>query len=255
MDVLTKSCMVMSSGDALLAAEVIARTRALIPTGQNNTSILSVAEKLRDTFMTIHLERVEAVLLKPRGFSLTEFKEKGAQQLTPQAYQEVSNQIFNFGINVVEFLVAGIDNAGGHIFRVHYSGIAGGSWLEWCDKFGHREIGSGALHASILLSLEGQFSGLEVNETIYNVYSAKKSAELAPGVGPSTDLAIITSEGIVFADKRLYDALDSARLQTKKNRPDLSGVDVALKKEPAADANKPTDSGAVKTTADAAARS
>jgi hypothetical protein len=222
-DLLSKKCVVMSSGDALLPAEIIAKTRLVIPV-EEEVMILSLAEKLRDTYIAVHLERAESVILKPRGFNFQEFKEKGAQQLLPQVYQEVTNQLFIFGINAVEFLVAGVDNTGSHIFRVHYNGMAGGSWLEWCDKLGHREIGRGAPHASIFLSIEGQYSGLGVAETIYNVYCAKKIAELAPGVGSSTDLAIISENGVLFADKTMLDTLLSLHNDAKKKKPDVSKI-------------------------------
>jgi hypothetical protein len=222
-DLLSKKCVVMSSGDTLLMAEIISKTRFAIPAGKEAT-ILSLAEKLRDTYMTIHLERAESVILRPRGFNFQDFKEKGAQQLSPLIYQEISNQLFAFGINIIDFLVAGVDNTGSHIFRVHYNGVLGGSWLEWCDKLGHREIGTGALHASIFLSIEGQYSGLDVEETIYKIFCAKKIAELAPGVGPSTDLAIISEDGVVFADKKMFDALSSLHNDAKKNKPDLSKI-------------------------------
>jgi hypothetical protein len=227
-DLFFKKCVVMSSGDALLSEEIIAKTRLAIPSGKEIT-VLSLAEKLRDIYMAIHLDRAESVILRPRGYNWQDFKEKGAQQLSPLAYQEITNQLFNFGINVVEFLVAGVDNTGSHIFRVHYNGMVGGSWLEWCDKLGHREVGIGALHASTYLSIEGQYSGLGVAETIYNVFCAKKIAELAPGVGSSTDLAIIFENGVAFADKKMIDALASMRNDSKKNKPDASIIESICK--------------------------
>jgi len=222
-DVLSKTCAVMSSGDALLAAEVIGKTRSTLPQGKDH-SILSIAEKLRDTFIAIHLERAESVFLIPRGLTFKEFREKGAQQLPLPVFQEIQNQLFNYGINVVDFLIVGVDNSGSHIFRVHYNGVAGGSWLEWCEKIGHREIGSGALHSSIYLSLESQYSGTNLSDTIYNVYSAKKIAELSPGVGPATDMAIITNQGIKFFDQTIFDTLMNIRNEAKKIKPDLSKI-------------------------------
>jgi hypothetical protein len=229
-DLLSKTCAIMSSGDALLAAEVIAKTRLAIPHGKD-VSILTIAEKMRDTYISIHLERAESVFLTPRGFTFKEFKEKGAQQLPQPTYQEIQNQLFNYGINVVDFLVVGVDSAGSHIFRVHYNGVVGGSWLEWCEKLGHREIGTGALHAAIYLSLESQYSGSSLSETVFNVYSAKKIAELSPGVGHATDLAIITHKDIKFFDKTMLDTLSSIHSEAKKIKPDLSKLQTLLSEQ------------------------
>lgn len=188
-DRLSDSCVVLSSGDALLATEIIGRM-----TAPATSSVKDFATNLRDTYQAVHLERVEHVILRPRGLTWDEYKNRAAQ-LPLQGYLNIDQTIFNFGIGVVDFLVAGVDPSGGHVFRVHYDGIAGGSWLEWCDKIGSRATGSGSPHAAMLLSLEGQHRGLTAAETMYNVFCAKKSAELAPGVGPATDLAIIRVGG------------------------------------------------------------
>jgi hypothetical protein len=208
-------CVVMSSGDALLASEVIKKTRARIGATDSPT-IHQAAEILRDVYMSNHLERAERVILHPRGYTLKEFKERGAQQILSQIYLNIDNLLFNFGIGAVEFLIAGIDNTGAHIFRVHYSGVAGGNWLEWCDKLGYRAIGSGLSHASISLSIEGQHQGLGIPDTLYNVYSAKKSAELAPGVGRETDLAIITADGLELVSHEILKKLEHLRVECKK---------------------------------------
>jgi hypothetical protein len=181
-------CVVMSSGDALLAAQVIERTRSTL--GGSSHKVSSVAERLRDAYMSIHLERAEHVILHPRGFTLKEYKERGGTQIPAQTYLNIDQLLFNFGLNAVEFLIAGLDSTGAHVFRVYYSGVAGGDWLEWCDRLGYRAIGSGSSHASISLALEGQHRRLPVAETLYNVYSAKRNSEVAPGVGKATDIVV-----------------------------------------------------------------
>jgi hypothetical protein len=192
---LFSSCLVMSSGDALLAAQLVERTRHAISLAGNPT-VQSAAELLRDIYMTIHLERCENVILRPRGWTFKEFKEYGAQRLPLQSFLQIDKDIFNFGLAVVEFIVAGTDSTGAHIFRVHYTGIMGGDWMEWCDRLGYRTIGSGTSHSAILLSLEGQHSALSLKDTLFNVYCAKRNSEVAPGVGPGTDMAIIR-EGMI----------------------------------------------------------
>lgn len=229
-EMLSKTCAVMSAGDVLYATEVITKTRSGIAQDRE-VSIISIAERLRDNFIATHQYRAESVFLTPRGFTFKEFKEKGAQQIGQPTYQEIQNQLFGFGINVVDFLVVGVDSTGGHIFRVHYDGVAGGSWLEWCDKLGHRETGMGQLHASIHLSIAGQYRGLSLAETVFNVYSAKKIAELAPGVGQETDLAIITPQGIRFCDKSIFDNLEGIRGEIKQIKPDLSKLKPLLSEQ------------------------
>ena len=73
-DRLADSCVVMSAGDALLSTEVIGRMAALAGT----PPVRERAELLRDTYMAVHLERVEHTILRPRSLTL-ELQE--AQQL------------------------------------------------------------------------------------------------------------------------------------------------------------------------------
>ena len=84
------------------------------------------------------------------------------------------------------------------------------------------------IFSSIHLSLVGQFSGTNLTESIFNVYSAKKISELAPGVGKATDLAIITAEGVRFFDNAIIDILDEIRGDVKKIKPDLSKLDAVI---------------------------
>lgn len=210
-----KSCVAMASGDALLASEITIKTRGQF-SHSASPSVQQFAEKLRDTFKTIHLERAESVILHPRGLTLKEFKEKGSQQLPAQIYLAVDQLLFNFGLNVVEFIVAGVDSTGAHIFRVYYQGVAGANWLEWCDRLGYRAIGTGGLHASIFLALAGQHNGMTVADTIYNVYAAKKTAEVAPGVGPATDLAVVSASGVTIVEGERIAKLEDLRAKRQQ---------------------------------------
>jgi len=216
-EALTNSSVVMAAGDSLLAAEVVEKTRPLITAKSDNT-IRQIAETLKDVYTQVHLERAESVILRPRGLTFDEYKQHGAQRMPLQAYLNIDQQFWAFGIGVVEFILAGVDSTGAHIFRIHYSGLVGGSWLEWCDRLGFRAIGSGAMHSAILLSLDGQNRNTAMEQTIYNVYSAKKSAEVAPGVGPSTDLAVINSAKIDFLPAKTTDKLHTVREEIMKSR-------------------------------------
>lgn len=218
-------CVVMSSGDALLASQIIERTRSTL--GGSSHKVEKVAERLRDVHMAVHLERAEHVILHPRGFTLKEFKEHGGTQVPAQAYLNIDQLLFNFGLGAVEFLVVGLDSTGAHIFRIHYDGVAGGDWMEWCDRLGYRAIGSGSSHASISLALEGQHRKLSVAETLYNIYSAKRNSEVAPGVGKATDVVILTAGKVdPVSDDRIKKLADvrEKHLKDKPGNAELEGI-------------------------------
>jgi 20S proteasome alpha/beta subunit len=96
---------------------------------------------------------------------------------------------YNFG---VEFLIAGVDTTGGHIFSVSNPG---GTYNEYC-QIGYAAIGSGAIHAVQSMIGFGHTGKCDLLKTIFYVYASKRRAEVAPGVGKDTDLAIINHEGV-----------------------------------------------------------
>lgn len=225
---LSKACMALSSGNALVAEEVITRTRRGVA-GAAEEDVQHCAATMRDVYMTVQLERAEQVLLRPRGLTLKEFKETGAQRIPLPLYQQIDQLFFNFTLNT-DFLVAGVDGSGGHVAWVHYHGVQGGGWLESFDKIGYCAIGSGGSHASILLSLNGQHRDLTIAETVFHVYAAKVSAEVAPGVGRSTDMAVITKAGTEFLTEKFLDSLKDVRTKIGAQKPPLDELEGLYKK-------------------------
>jgi hypothetical protein len=209
-DSFTNKCAVLSSGDAFLSHELIQKTKEKLKSG---LSIRQIAETLKEVFFDSHIERVENIYLKPLGYKdFNEFKEKAANQIPLQIYQNIHNGIWTFGLNLVEFLVAGCDESGGHIYRVYYSGVSGGNWIEWCDKVGYRAIGTGLSHAFISLSVAGQNSKLSSKDTLSNIIQAKKMSEFAPGVGKEEDFAIITfDDGIKFINEQKINPVNNKK--------------------------------------------
>jgi hypothetical protein len=200
------SSFVMTVGDRSLGFELTERTRETLGAGAH--TIRRVAEALQETFMAAHLRRAEKVILHPYSLTFAEFKDR-APNIPAPAFQEITGNLWRFGVDVVEFLVCGVDSSGGHIFRVHYNGVIGGDWLEWCDGTGFRAAGAGGVHATISLSLAGQHRGCPLTTTLYNVYAAKRDAEAAPGVGPTTDMLVVSSISTKVVDAPTLESLDS----------------------------------------------
>jgi hypothetical protein len=214
---------VLSSGNALIAEAVTTRAWSAIA-GAGQVEFPQMAIALRDTYMATHLERAEQVILRPRGLTLQEFKDTGVQKIPLSVYQQIDQLFFNFTLNT-EFLIAGVDSSGGHIGWVHYHGMGGGGWLESFDKLGYQAIGSGGQHASILLSMSGQHRDQSMAQTVYTVYLAKVNAEMAPGVGDATDLAIITKAGTEFLTDAFIERLEALREKLNGQQPTAAQVD------------------------------
>ncbi len=124
------------------------------------------------------------------------FQRSATQQMPKDQYTLVFNKVWDFGINAVEFLVSGVDESGAHMFRVYYGGIAGGDWIQWANSLAYYAIGNGMTAAVARLALERQHSALTTRQALFNVYTAKKTAQIAPSVGHETDAAIVTAKGV-----------------------------------------------------------
>ena len=119
-------------------------------------------------------------------------------------------------------LVAGVDETGAHLFAVTHPGV-----LLPVETMGYAAVGSGGIHAAVRLSLGQHNKIAALVDTVYNVYEAKKAAEVAPGVGKLTDLAIIKNGKVSFAGQPLIEALEKAH----KEKPALTTPEQeALKK-------------------------
>ena len=46
-----------------------------------------------------------------------------------------------------------------------------------------------------------------LRETVFRVYASKRRAEVAPGVGTETDMAIITDAGLSWLDDEMFKQL------------------------------------------------
>ena len=57
-------------------------------------------------------------------------------------------------------------------------------------------IGSGSIQASNTLLFQKHSKKESLNSTVYNVYKAKRNAEVMQGVGSETDIFILTEEGV-----------------------------------------------------------
>ena len=193
-EILAPSCIVLSSGNSSFATEVLEPTRQLIG-GSLSPAVADVANHVLSEYTKARSQKVDELIVGPSlGPDYQDFLARGGNlptylQVQPQTYQQIVafSQQYNMEL---DFIVAGIDSSGTFISRVTHPGT-----LVRLDKLGYDAIGSGALHALTKLYLGAQTIRRGLVETLYGVYEAKKSAEVAPGVGRVTDIGIISATG------------------------------------------------------------
>jgi len=188
------------AGDALRGSQVVRDTKYNIAPG---SSMITASQILAEKYAALRDHHIEVDIFRPRGLTREIFYKSPLPGLQPQVAFQLDNMVgvYNLG---VELLLAGVDDAGAHLYQVRNPGAHASN----LQQIGYGSIGSGALHAMQSLVAFGQTPKHNLAETIFAVYASKRRAEVAPGVGRDTDLAIIRQSGIVWLAKDKLAELD-----------------------------------------------
>lgn len=182
---MTKSCVVMSAGDALVQHEVLQPAKLVIKSCAIS-QIPQVVEKIKEAFVTERNKRFEEANLKPRGLTLEAFYGGAQRSLDPTISMRLDRELEGAGIEL-EIIVAGVDQTGAHLYCLVDPGIS-----QCFNPLGFCGFGSGYPHAMSVLIFSNYNVRLNLKKAVYLVYEAKRRSESAPGVGKTyTDLAII----------------------------------------------------------------
>lgn len=208
-------CVVMSSGDALVAFELVETFKREAPLTK---SVREIADKCYNMLVALSLRRAEQEILKPRGLDWDTYRRDG-NNINPQLYMLLDHQLSEFHLET-DFLVVGIDDSGGHVISLVFPGT-----VQHFDKIGFGAVGSGIPHATTSLCLSGQTRKAKIAETLHAVYVSKKKTESAPGVGRETDMGVITNKGICFLEPADLKELETLYNKTSKVDVDLASVE------------------------------
>jgi 20S proteasome alpha/beta subunit len=201
---LSDESVLLFSGSVPDGEELISATIARINTSQKQPTA-QIAEAAKEAYAELKKKRVEDAILKPLlGANFGQFQTLVGQSPSSQILQQVLGMIMQHNLQL-EALVAGEDDTGAHLFIVAHPGV-----LLPVETTGYAAIGSGGLHAAVRLSLGQHSKETSMDDAVYNVYEAKKAAEVAPGVGKMTDMAVIKGKRVLFADQPIFDALERA---------------------------------------------
>ena len=138
-------------------------------------------------FCEIRKKRINDFVLAIRGIDFDLFYQGGMINRFPQDLSMlIDSQIQRYELGTT-ILIAGVDDLGAHIFAIGDPGS-----MSCFDRVGYHAIGVGHRHALLKLVALGQYQSKSISETIFNVFCAKRSAELAPGVGQATSMKIVT---------------------------------------------------------------
>lgn len=186
---LSSSIAAMTAGDSGMQAEIFQYVRAevtrRIEAEPNNWwAIRDVADLYSQYCGRVRLKRAEGSILAPLGLTAETFISR-QQQLAPALVNQIATELINFVAPGVSAIIAGVDGTGAHIY------VAENATITCHDSVGFAAIGAGYWHADSQLMFAGHTRARPLPETLLLTYSAKKRAEVAPGVGEGTDMFMV----------------------------------------------------------------
>jgi len=212
---MTTSMAIMAAGDASLQTEILAKVGSDVSQRIESDPgkwwlIQDVADLYSRYHTEVRLKRSEAAILAPLGLNRSTFIEK-QQQMAPSLVSQIAQQMINFEIPKVETIITGVDPTGAHIY------VAEDGDITCEDVVGFASIGVGRWHANSQFMFAGHTKYSSLPRTAYLTFSAKRRAEVAPGVGVGTDMFIVTSlGGYTSVGSHVLEALDKTYKSNQK---------------------------------------
>lgn len=223
-DQVGNNCVALSAGDALCVQDVLIGGLGAASQLQN-PSISTLSEQIKVQFCNVRVRRINDLLMGPRGIDFDGFYKGGIIGALPHDLAMlIDNQVQNFGLETT-ILVAGVDDSGSHIYSISDPGM-----MACFDRVGYHSIGIGHRHAVLKLVSLSQHQSKSINETVFNVYCAKRVAELAPGVGQATTMKIVSRDGTKSVSQDILDKLMPAYAEHSNPKNDI--VAEAIEKLP-----------------------
>jgi len=209
---LTPESVLLFSGSMPDGEELISRTLSKLASGAK-PPIAKVAEAVKIAYIEHKRSRVEETILRPLlGVDFAQFQTLVSQSPSSAILIQMMGLIVQHNLQL-DALIAGADDKGAHIYMVTHPGVSVAM-----DTMGFAAIGSGGIHASVRITLSKHTKAVGLVETVHSVFEAKKAAEVAPGVGNLTDMAVIKGGKICTVEDKLFKTLEGMY----KEKPSLS---------------------------------
>ena len=172
----------LSAGVAIFASEIIETAKNQV-SNKKGLSVKSIAEIICKDYTEYRKSRLVRNELITRGLDLNSYyaNHKGLLGSIVEAIDKTL-RLWNLD---VEFIVAGRDSSGYHIYTIVHPGD-----LYCHDSIGYASIGIGAPHVTYHM-IENKYRMSSDKDTIVNlVKDAKVRSQVAPGVGEKTEIIV-----------------------------------------------------------------
>lgn len=186
---LSRTCVAMTSGDALAHTELFGMVRNELAE-LRDPNIFQIVDRIKECYKHVRHQEIRERILGPRGFEKLDDFYRVQNRLNPEIVFGIQAMIdrYDYGLQI---LVAGTTSNGAHLYGVSEPGTS-----QCYDAINFHAIGSGTPHALNSLIARECYASKSLEEAVVCVYEAKRLAEKAPGVGSVTDMEIVTNRGI-----------------------------------------------------------
>lgn len=167
----------------------------------SNKSYSEIQSVLEEKFKQKRLQKIQREILDIYAIDFDDVKEMLKNPITNDFQSLILKGITKTNLDTA-ILLMGFENGKAKISEIVDTGI------ETYDQIYFNTIGSGSIQAQNTLLFQKHSKQDDLKTTLYNVYKAKKNAEVMQGVGKETDIGYLNEEGIIMLDDENIAILD-----------------------------------------------
>lgn len=160
-----------------------------------------IKKRITSKFKEKRLEYIKKNILDVYSIDFDYVRELLKNEITNEFQMRILKEITKIKLNSAILLV-GFDENKAKISEISDSGV------ENFDKINFHAIGSGSIQAQNTLLFQEHSKEDNLKVTLYNVYKAKKNAEVMQGVGYETDIGYLNNESIKILKETNINILD-----------------------------------------------
>jgi 20S proteasome alpha/beta subunit len=163
----------------------------------------AIASIYGQAIQAVKRKQAEDIYLSPLGLNIDTFLAQQSEY-SNSFTEKLTQQLQNFRGDEVEALVIASDGTNSHIIHIDSRGVANNM-----DDVGFAAIGIGSWHARSKLMQLGYVNNGNYGKAVTDVFTAKRAAEIAPGVGKLfTDTALVFKSGVEQIRADVYQKLE-----------------------------------------------
>jgi 20S proteasome alpha/beta subunit len=194
-------CVAAFAGNEGDSREIIHFSAARIARS-GKSGLLDIADVFRDTYAEYKQARAEETILRPNlATDWPTYRELLVRTPYSQVLANVALQLAGH-VLYSELLIAGVDDGGADLF-----GIVNPGTVVPSGGLAYMATGNGAPLANAAMTWTAHSPRSSLGDALYRVAYAKRTAEIAAGVGKLTDVVAVTRNGVYVVTPELVAAM------------------------------------------------